>query len=71
MCGWLFLQHEAKWTKNAIEFFNEAAEQGGTEMLSTAADNKQDDSAVRVEAHILTASSSIVSISQPVLAARC
>jgi hypothetical protein len=35
---WL-LQHEAKWTSNAIEFFNEASAQGGSQLLSTAAES--------------------------------
>lgn len=41
------LQHEAKWTRNAIEFFNEAAAQGGSQLISTAAGStQQDDGAV-------------------------
>lgn len=34
-------QHEAKWTSNAIQFFNEASAQGGSQLLSTAAESSQ------------------------------
>jgi hypothetical protein len=37
----LVLQHEAKWTSNAIQFFNEASAQGGSQLLSTAAESSQ------------------------------
>jgi hypothetical protein len=35
------MQHEAKWTSNAIQFFNEASAQGGSQLLSTAAESSQ------------------------------
>ncbi|WIA11991.1 hypothetical protein OEZ85_012072 [Tetradesmus obliquus] len=35
------LSHEAKWTSNAIQFFNEASAQGGSQLLSTAAESSQ------------------------------
>jgi len=42
-------QHEGKWTQKAIEFFNEAAAQGGEHSLaaSAAADEGRGDLPVR------------------------
>jgi hypothetical protein len=46
LCMLFVLQHEAKWTEQAIKFFNEAAAQTGSSQAAADSSQQQQDGAL-------------------------